>query len=196
MRRAGQFGGAGGAATANASAANGGSAIAQALAGSGSVLEARPPQTLAQLMEDRQLRLRLAAQPASVWVDRQTQPRHLLRCWAAPQTRTQQRRGGVALPSSAGCSKRQLLRYDDQWQCGPGEVHCRWRKRAGPGNRTDQFRKFPIGSIYVHKPPSPSSHLTRTRPVQSHRPVVSFLLPTRSLQGRVFRSLVDQALVL
>jgi hypothetical protein len=33
------------------------------------------------------------------------------------------------------------------------------------------------------------------RPAPSPRPVVLFLLPTRSLQGRAFRSLMDQALV-
>jgi hypothetical protein len=45
-------------------------------------------------------------------------------------------------------------------------------------------------------PVSTSFFPPRARPMQSHRPEVSFLFPMRSLQGRVFRSLVDQALVL
>ena len=65
---------------------------------------------------------------------------------------------------------------------GPGQASAQavvsGARRTGPGNRTDQFRKFHIGSIYVHKP--------RWWDGQSHRPVGSCLLPTRSLLGRVF----------
>src|SRR5512132_2484863 len=55
--------------------------------------EARPPQTLTQPMEDRQLRKRPGAPASAIsrlggW---QAQPRLLLRCWAAPQTRPQPR---------------------------------------------------------------------------------------------------------
>ena len=48
-----------------------------------------------------------------------------------------------ALPDPCGhcwCRKRQFIRYDDKRQCGTGAVHCLRLKRAGTGNRTDQFR--------------------------------------------------------
>jgi hypothetical protein len=43
---------------------------------------------------------------------------------------------------------------------------------------------------------SPQAPLVGQQRAQSHRPVVSFLFPTRSFPGRVFRLLVDQPLVL
>ena len=114
----------GGNATANASATNGGSAVAQATGGSGFWTGNRNRDFYCDAGRHRKR-------------DRNSDGRR--------------RRRFLEL---RWC-KRQLIRYDDQWQCGPGEVLCHWLiswRRAGPGNRTDQFRKFHIGSIYVHKP--------------------------------------------
>ena len=61
----------------------------------------------------------------------------------------------LALSGTSLVSKRQLIRYDDQWQCGPGEVHCHWLiSGGGQAQATAQtnFGNFHIGSIYVHKP--------------------------------------------
>ena len=55
----------------------------------------------------------------------------------------------------------------------------------------------PISEIFNRFNLRPQARLVGGgRGVRSHRPVGSCLLPTRSLQGRVFRSLVDPGLVL
>ena len=56
-------------------------------------------------------------------------------------------------------------------------------KRAGPGNRTDQFRKF--HNRFKLSPQAPLAG-PPDRPVQSHRPVVSFLFPTPIIAGQSF----------
>ena len=152
----------GGAATANASAANGGTAVAQATGGQRGrlCLEARPPQTLARPTEDRPLLKPSAAALAAAnrlrarWTCKRNRDFY---CDAGRHRKRDRNSDGPQCCDPlcpAVWSKRQLDRYDDKWQCGPGEVLCHWLnwlRGAGPGNRTDQFRKFPIGSIYVHK---------------------------------------------
>jgi hypothetical protein len=54
-------------------------------------VQTQPPQMLVQPMEERPLLKPPAAAAGAVLPDRQAQPRLLLRCWAAPQLRSQQR---------------------------------------------------------------------------------------------------------
>ena len=120
----------GGTATASANVTNGGSAVAQATGGS-----------------TAKRRCRLCCWRGSATA---TSSAMLGGTANATATATGGRRGNFSSPVVV--EQTPTLRYDNQRQCGSGAVHCDWRSGAGPGNRTDQFRKFPIGSIYVHKP--------------------------------------------
>ena len=103
-------------------------------------------------------------------VDWQVQQRLQLRCRAALQTRPQQRQAAmeaslmirVRYCRHRWCRKRQFIRYDHKRQYGPRAVYCRRFKRAGTGNRSDQFRELEFGSNYGHKP----SWWLRYQPVQ------------------------------
>jgi hypothetical protein len=140
----------------------------------GALQGARPPQTLAQPMEDRQLLKRSAEDHYSAAVspvDRQAQPRLLVRCWAAQQTRPQQRR---VVPQAPIPSLRRSMAMRPRRSPLP---------LAQAGRPRQQHR--PISEISHRFKLRPQAPLMGPlhQPLQSHRPVVSFLLPTRSLQG-------------
>ena len=82
-----------------------------------------------------------------------------------------------------------------QRQLGAKPPHKPWLA-AQAQDRPRQPRR-PISEISTRFRLRPQAPLAGAiyRPLQSPKPVVSFLLPTRSLQGRASRSLVDQALL-
>ena len=153
-------------------------------------LGATPLQSLAQPMEDRPLLKRLAA--AALWTGTRNRDFYCDAGRHRKRDRNSDGRRRRRFLELRWC-KRQLIRYDDQWQCGPGEVHCHWLSGGGQAQATAQTNFGNFTSVQTTSTSPVSSYGTG---VQSHRPVVSFLLPTRSLQARVFPSLADRALVL
>jgi len=144
-------------------------------------LEATPPQTLplAELMEHRQLLPREAVSPTLGLepVDRQARPQLLLRCWAAPQTRSREReedRGRAVALLVTQAPPHPLRR---SMAMRPGRCLLPLAQ-AGRPRRPHR----PISEISNRFNLSPQAPLLCwTGAVQLRRPVVSFLL-TRSIQ--------------
>ena len=137
-------------------------------------------QTLAQPMEDRRLLKRLAV------LDQQAQPRLLLPCWAAPQTRPQQQPAAV-FPNltNANSFAATINGNAAQAQSTAGGV-------IGQAHATAQTN---FGNFQSVQSTSTSPVDLGSSAIAQAGGVVS-LSNRDHLQGRVFRSLVDQALVL
>ena len=193
-------GGAGGAATANASAANGGSAVAQATGGN--VLALAPGGAATA---------NASATNGGSAVAQATGGSSGAICTGGPASATATSTamlGGTANATATATGERSLrsCRMVQQTPIPPLRRSMAMRPkrsplplaRSGQAQATAQtnFGNFQSVQSTSTSPRPLSARSVQHRPVQSHRPVVSFLFPTRSLQGRVFRSLVDQALVL